>query len=185
MGRPLHAMSDYSIGDEKVNNFPWRPSKLETHTCYRVYFSCRRAYDAIFVSSQVNPTVERRLKPEGSRPRVNLSLNHRNRPEMSSQLFAEYISTVLLPCVDKLRSNEEFAGKETVLLMDNCPVHVQGDTLQMVAHRVKVLTFLPHTTQIFQSLDFSLFGNFKKRMNYRLPLETDESMTGFIKRIFT
>jgi hypothetical protein len=30
---------------------------------------------------------------------------------MSSQLFAEYLSTVLLPYVDELRSNEEFANK--------------------------------------------------------------------------
>jgi hypothetical protein len=104
---------------------------------------------------------------------------------MSSQLFAEYISTVLLPCVDKLRSNEKFADKEAMLLMDNCSVHVQGDTLQMLAdHRVKVLKFPPHTTHIFQSLDLSLFGNFKKRMNYRLSLETDETMACFIKRIF-
>jgi hypothetical protein len=54
----------------------------------------------------------------------------------------------------------------------------------LVDHRVKVLTFPPHTTHIFQSLDLSLFGNFKKRMNYRLPLETDETTAGFIKRLF-
>jgi hypothetical protein len=73
---------------------------------------------------------------------------------MNLQLFAEYISTVLLPYVDELRSNEEFPDKEAVLLMDNCSIHVQGDTLQMLAdHRVKVLMFPPHTTHIFQSLD--------------------------------
>jgi hypothetical protein len=69
--------------------------------------------------------------------------------------------------------------------MDNCSVHAQGDTLQMLAdHRVKVLTFPPGTTQNFQSLDLGLFGNFKKRMNYRLLLETDETTAGFIQRSF-
>jgi hypothetical protein len=48
---------------------------------------------------------------------------------MNSRLFAEWISTVLLPYVDELRSNEEFADKETMLLMDNCSVHAQGNTL--------------------------------------------------------
>jgi hypothetical protein len=82
---------------------------------------------------------------------------------MSSQLFAEYISTVLFPYVDELRSNEEFADQEGLILMDNCSVHVQGDTLQMLAdHGVKVLTFPPHTTHIFQSPDLSLFGNFRR-----------------------
>jgi hypothetical protein len=104
---------------------------------------------------------------------------------MSSHLFAEYISPVLFPSVDEPRSNEEFPDKEAVLPMDNCSVHVQGDTLQILAdHRIKVLPFRPHTTHIFQSLDLSLIGHFKNRMNYRLPLETDETTAGFIKRIF-
>jgi hypothetical protein len=46
-----------------------------------------------------------------------------------------------------------------------------------------VLTFPPHTIHIFQSFDLSLFENFKKRMNYRLPLKTDETTAGFIRRI--
>jgi hypothetical protein len=77
-----------------------------------------------FVSSQVNLTVERRLKSEVFRLGVDLIIKHRNKLYMSSQLFAKYISIVLLPYVDKLQSNEEFADKEAVLLMDNCSVHV-------------------------------------------------------------
>jgi hypothetical protein len=104
---------------------------------------------------------------------------------MSSQLFTEYISTVLLPYFDELRPNEEFADNEAAPLMDNCSVHVQGDTLQMSAdHRVKMLRFPPHTTHIFQSINLSLFRSFKKRMNDRQPLETDETTAGFIKRNF-
>jgi hypothetical protein len=69
--------------------------------------------------------------------------------------------------------------------MENCSVQVRGDAIQMLAdHRVTVLTFPPHTTYIFQNLDLSLFGNFKKRMNYRLPLETEETTASFIERIF-
>jgi hypothetical protein len=137
---------------------------------------------SFFVSSQVDLTVERRLKSEGLRQGVDFILRHRNEHYMSSNLFAKYISTVLLPYADELPSNEESADKDAVLLMDNYSVHVQGDTLQMLAyHRVKVLTFPPHTTHIFQSLGLSLFGNFKKRMNYRPPLQTDETMADLIK----
>jgi hypothetical protein len=140
------------------------------------------------VSSQVNPTVERRLKSEEFRLGVDLILKHGNERYMNSQLFAEYISTVLLLYVDELQSNEEFSDKKVVLLIGNCFVHVQGDALQIWAdHRVnqvKVLTFPLYITHNFQSLDLSLFGNFKKRMNDGLPLETDEITTGFIKRIF-
>jgi hypothetical protein len=83
-----------------------------------------------------------------------------------------------------LRSKEEFADKEAVLLVDNCSVHVQPETLQMIAdHQVKVITLPLYTTQIFQSFDLSLFENFKNKMNYTLPLESDETTAGFITRI--
>jgi hypothetical protein len=69
--------------------------------------------------------------------------------------------------------------------MDNCSIHVQAEILQMLAgHRVKVITFPPHTTHIFQYLDLNLFGNFKKKMNYKLPVESNHHTAGFIKRIF-
>jgi hypothetical protein len=104
---------------------------------------------------------------------------------MNSELFHEYISKVLVPYIDELRTNAEFAEKEAVVLMDNCFLHIQCDTLRSLGdHLVKVVTFPPHTSQIFQCLDLSLFGNLKKRMNSKLPLETDETRAGFIKRIF-
>jgi hypothetical protein len=80
-----------------------------------------------------------------------------------------------------LRSDEEFAYKEAILLMANYSIHLQLETLQIIAdHQVKVITFPRHTTQIFQSLDPSLFGDFKKKMNYALPLESDETTVRFI-----
>jgi hypothetical protein len=79
------------------------------------------------------------------------------------QLCTEYISIVLLPCIDELRSNEEFADKEAVLLMDNCPIHVRPETLQMLAdHSVKANDFLPHTSHIFQNLIW-VFSTISKR----------------------
>jgi hypothetical protein len=69
--------------------------------------------------------------------------------------------------------------------MDKCFLHVQAETLQTLSdHDVKVITFPPHTTHIFQCLDLSLFGNFKKKKNYNLALESVEHTAGFIKRIF-
>jgi hypothetical protein len=129
--------------------------------------------------------VERKLERAGNRLGVDFILRRRSKPYMSSQLFAEYISKVLFPCIDELRSNEEFADKEAVLLMDNYSIHVQMETLQMIAdHQIKVIAFPPHTTQIFRTLNLSLFRNFKKNMNYSLPVESNETTTGVIKCIF-
>jgi hypothetical protein len=175
-------MSDRSIGDERANNFPWRPSNLKHVFIVACISAAGEHMTPFFVSLQVNPTMERRLKSERFRLGVDFILKHLNKPYLSSQLFAEYIWTVLLPYVDELRSNEEFADKEAGLLMDNCSVHVRSDTLQMLAdHRVKVRTFPLHTIHVLPSLDLSLFGNFRKRMNYRLPLETAETTACFIQ----
>jgi hypothetical protein len=62
-----------------------------------------------FVCSHVNDTVERNLKTQGFRMGVDLILKRGNPSYMNSQLFREYISTVLLPYTDELRPNEEFA----------------------------------------------------------------------------
>jgi transposase len=82
--------------------------------------------------------------------RVDLILKRRNKPYMNSSPFREYTSTVLLPYIDELRSNEESTNTETVLLMTNCSIHVQREILQMLAkHQVNVVTFPPHTSHIF------------------------------------
>jgi hypothetical protein len=126
-----------------------------------------------------------KLELESDRLGVDFILRRPTKPYMSSQRFVEYISKVLLLYIDELRSNEEFTNKEAVLLMDNCSIDVQPETLQMIAeYEVKVIIFPPYMTYIFQSLDLSLFGNFKKEMNYMLPLENDETTVGFIMRIF-
>jgi hypothetical protein len=85
------------------------------------------------VCSQGNAAVERKLENEGFRMDVDLILKSWHKSYMNSQLFAEYVSTVLLPCIDGLRSNEQFADKEAVLLMDNCSIHVQTEIIGALA----------------------------------------------------
>jgi hypothetical protein len=83
---------------------------------------------------------------------------------MNSQLVAEYISSVLLLDIDKLRSSEKCPDKEAMLLMDNSSIRVRPETLRMLAdHQVKVIAFPRYTSHIFRSLDVSLFGNSKEK----------------------
>jgi hypothetical protein len=100
------------------------------------------------IGSQVNESVERLLKRQGFRFGVDFIIRKRNKPYMNSQLFSEYISTVPLPGIDELRTTDEFGDKEAVLPMDNCCLHGEAETRQMLAdHRVKVM-FLPRTPAI-------------------------------------
>jgi hypothetical protein len=64
---------------------------------------------------------------------VDFILKPASKPCMNSQLSRKCISTVLLPYIDQLRANEELADKEVVLLIENCSIRVQPETLQMLA----------------------------------------------------
>jgi hypothetical protein len=95
-----------------------------------------------FVGSQVNDPVGRKLKTEGFRIGLGLILKRRNKSDMNFEHFTEYLSTFLLRYIYELWSNEEFADKEAVLLMDNCFIYTRSKTLQMFAdHQMKVITF--------------------------------------------
>jgi ABC-type arginine transport system permease subunit len=45
-------------------------------------------------------------------------------------LFNEYMSTVLLPQIARVRSNPGLENELAVLLMDDCSVHMHNDTLK-------------------------------------------------------
>jgi hypothetical protein len=102
------------------------------------------------VSSQVNDSVIERLKTEGFRMGVDLILERRQKPDMSAALFQQYATTVLIPFMNRVWTNDQLARKPAILLMDNCFIHTRPEVLRMLReHDVKVITFPPHTTQVF------------------------------------
>jgi hypothetical protein len=76
---------------------------------------------------------------------------------VNSQRFAEYVSILLLPNSDELGLNSEFADRVAVLLMDNYA-------------SMKVISFPPHTSHVFESHNVSLCNDFKKKVYYRCRL---------------
>jgi hypothetical protein len=132
----------------------------------------------LVVSSQVNDRVISTLNSEGFRIGNDMILRKRDKPDM---LFAEYVSTVFLPHIAKIRSDPKFTHKETVFLMDNCSLHLRQT---LADYYMEVVIVPPHTTNIFQCLDLSLFGVLKKKMNSKLPLRSDDSVVAFIRRLF-
>jgi hypothetical protein len=102
----------------------------------------------------------------GVRLGVDLVLRERSKPYISHEFFFEYITTIFLPYLNELRDSEELEACEAVLLMDNCSSHVSDDVVAVLANaRVRIITFAPHTTHIFQRLDMVLFEALKKHSN--------------------
>jgi hypothetical protein len=49
---------------------------------------------------------------------------------------------------------------------------------------VRVITFAPHTTQVFQVLDLTLFGLLKRCPRYKLPFDNDNTTSTFIMKVY-
>jgi hypothetical protein len=78
-----------------------------------------------------------------------------------------------------------FAEETGVLLTDKCPGAVTDDVIGLLTGaRVRVITFAPHTTQIFQVLDVTLFGVVKRRLGYKLPFEDEKETVRFIMKVY-
>jgi hypothetical protein len=97
----------------------------------------------------------------------NLILTKSQKPYVNSKSFAEDVKSTLIPHVTRIHAEMGIEQEDAVLLMENCPSHVTGDAMNLLnTARVHVVTFAPHTTQIFQLLDLSLFGIFKPERKY-------------------
>jgi hypothetical protein len=82
---------------------------------------------------------------------------------IDENIFFEYISQVLVPCVSNLREKPEFSNETAVLLMDLTSPYVSERVLQLLCpNNIMAVVFHAHTTNIFQILDLVLFGVLKK-----------------------
>jgi hypothetical protein len=80
---------------------------------------------------------------------------------------------------------DAFTAETGVLLMDKCPSHVTDDIIAVLTEaRVSVTTFAPHTTQIFQVLDVTLFGALKRRLGYKFRFEDEKETVKCIMKVY-
>ena len=155
---------------------------LSIVTCISAGGQCLTPY---MVTSQASQPVRHRLSATGLQIGTHLILQQRNKPYINSELFVDYIRRVFLPYLSNLRRRPELADEEAVLLMDNCPAHVTQEVLDLLTEaRVRVVTFAPHTTNIFQALDLTLFGVLKRHGQYQLPFNNENRTADFIFKTY-
>jgi hypothetical protein len=82
----------------------------------------------------------------------------------NTEVFLEYIRMVFMPNLNELRSLEQFADEDAVLLMYNCPNPVAEEvSIIRLDARVRIITWPRHMTQVFQALDLCSFGVLRRR----------------------
>jgi hypothetical protein len=106
-------------------------------------------------------------------------------PYINAESFRDDLQTVFLPNLAELRKLDAFTEETGVLLMDNCLSHVTDNIIGVLTEaRVRVITFAPYTTQIFQVLDVTLFGVLKQRLGYKLPFEEEKETVRSIMKVY-
>ena len=97
------------------------------------------------------------------RQNEDVMIRVRGPPYIDVALFSEYINTVLIPYINCIEEKYDVDDQEAVILMDSFSEHCNELNLKCLGeNRIIALCFPPHTTNIFQALDLSLFGVFKK-----------------------
>jgi hypothetical protein len=85
--------------------------------------------------------------------------------------------------IDGLRGLAIFAQEIAVLLMAHCSAHVSDDVIRSLTEaRVRIIIFAPHTTQVFQVLDFTLLGVLKRCPRYEVPFDDDNATVKVITK---
>jgi hypothetical protein len=130
------------------------------------------------VTSQDSSADRRDLEADGMQigRDLNLILKHRDKPDVNVGLFEDYLCIVFLPHLMITRIVKDPRKEDAARLMDNCSPHITPPVIEYLGTarvRVGVVTFAPqpNTTQIFQVLDFTLFGVVKRGGQSQLPLE--------------
>jgi hypothetical protein len=134
-----------------------------------------------FVTSQDSPAVRQARNKRSVRRGTDFVLRHRATPYINAEIFDEYIRSVLLPNLNELQSLEGFPDEDAVLLIGDYPSHVGEHMLGLLRDaQVRVITWPPHTTKIFEELDLSLSGVLKRKAHYNLPFDNDEGTAAFV-----
>jgi hypothetical protein len=128
-------------------------------------YAAEESLTPYIITSQAPTSGQERIKKEGVRFNTEFVLRSNPKPYINAEIFLDYIRTVFLSNLAELRTLEGFAEETGELLMANCPSHVTEDIIGLLTEaRVRVITIVPHTTQIFQVFDVTLFG-VPKRLN--------------------
>jgi hypothetical protein len=137
------------------------------------------------VTSQNSPTVQEHPKKQGVRFGRDFALKFNRKPYFKANIFLTYIRTILLPYAAASHGLAVFTQEIAVLLMDDNSAPVSDDMIRILTEaRVRVITFAPRTTQVFQVFDLTLFAVLKRCPRYELSFDDDNAIVKVIMKVY-
>jgi hypothetical protein len=98
----------------------------------------------------------------GIRTAIDMMMEIREPAYATAEIFRRYVETVLFPAIVANRKLPGCRNKPAILFCDNCASHCsEGRFIEFARHGVLVLSYPPHTSNLFQVLDLLLFGRLK------------------------
>jgi hypothetical protein len=120
----------------------------------------------------------------GHRPSTDFLIERNAKPDVDRPLCKSFIRHQPIPHITALRTNPCYSKAEAVLLMDNCSAHVTPGIFRLLGEfHIKIVTFTPHTTNIFQALDLCFFGVFKTKEKFWMDQDDDKTFTATIHKL--
>jgi len=82
---------------------------------------------------------------------------------VTSDIFFTYFLNVIVPYIRKTRIEKKLYESPALILMDNCHAHV-SENIRLICteENIRLVTYPPHTSHLFQPLDLLIFGLFKR-----------------------
>jgi hypothetical protein len=108
-------------------------------------------------------TIHAHLKKQGVRFGRDFALEFNDKPYFNAGIFHDYIRTIFLRYSDNVRGLTVLAHEIVFLVMDDCSARLSDDIICLLTKvRVRVITYAPHTTPIFQVPFSTIFGVLKR-----------------------
>jgi len=83
---------------------------------------------------------------------------------VNSDIFFTYFMNIVVSYIRNTRNEKELYDYPALILMDNCHSHVSENIRLICAEEnIRIVTYPPHTSHLFQPLDLLIFALFKRK----------------------
>jgi hypothetical protein len=108
-------------------------------------------------------TIDTAVREEGWRDEQYSLIRSNDTSYVTRPIFTEYVTSVNLPYFAATRESWHAQHSTGVLLCDDCSSHIDEGIKQLLAdNNIRLATFQPHTSHLFQPLDLVPFAGFKR-----------------------
>jgi hypothetical protein len=127
------------------------------------------------------PAVPHNIYHGQHRPGNDLIFERNSKPYVDGLLFESFLGHRLIPDMILMKTIPCYSKAEVVLMMGNHSSHVSGEIFGLIGeNHVKIVSFAPHTTNVFQALNVPFFSVSKTKEEFWMRQDDDKTLAATI-----